>query len=105
MGRRLGVGRMAWLGMGCRCRCDRWHSCQHSANINPQPSTVVVEQVVSPPAAAPDIGTDVPFLPAGSQPKNIGGTTFYENKDTWYKPYIGINGAYYEVVSPPAVEN
>jgi hypothetical protein len=77
--------------------------------LNPQPSTIVVEQpaatVVDQVAAAPDIGTDVPFLPAGSQSKNIGGTILYENKGTWYKPYVGINGAYYEVVSPPAAEN
>jgi len=81
--------------------------------LNPQPSTIVVEQpaatvveqVANPVAAAPGIGTDVPFLPAGSQPKNIGGNTLYEYKDTWYKPYIGINGTYYEVVSPPAADN
>jgi hypothetical protein len=78
---------------------------QPSTIVVEQPPVTVVEEGANPPSATPDIGTDVPFLPSGSQSKNIDGTILYENKGTWYKPYVGTNGTYYEVVSQPATGN
>jgi hypothetical protein len=75
-------------------------------DTEPQPSTVIVEQ----PAAAesqqpaPDvaaIGAQVAALPPGAEGRIIGGAQFYVSGNTWYKPYFGASGVYYEVVSPP----
>lgn len=67
-----------------------------------QPSTVVVDNttVVQPPPAFP-AGTKVTVLPEGSQVRNVDGSPIYQNGSTWYKPYFGSNGVYYEVVPAP----
>ncbi|MEI8349967.1 MAG: hypothetical protein WCI77_07420 [Candidatus Omnitrophota bacterium] len=72
-----------------------------------RPSTVVVEQptteVVQQPVPTADapVGAQVTMLPSGAEGRIIGGAQFYISGNTWYKPYFGASGVYYEVVSPP----
>jgi len=47
------------------------------------------------------VGAIVAKLPPGSMSINKGGTTYYLNNNTWYKPAYGANGVYYRVVPTP----
>jgi len=74
-----------------------------------QPSTIIVEQpaatVVQQTApAATAYGTQVTQLPGGCTSQNVHGIMAYQCGSTWYRPYFGANGVYYEVVSPPPAE-
>ena len=55
--------------------------------------------VVVPLAAA--IGTIYYSLPLGARSANINGTQYYVLGNTYYRPYFGSNGVYYEVVANP----
>ena len=55
--------------------------------------------VVVPPAAP--VGSIYYSLPAGAQSANINGTQYYVLGSTYYRPYFGSNGVYYEVVANP----
>ena len=55
--------------------------------------------VVVPPAAP--IGSIYYSLPPGAQSANINGTQYYVLGSTYYRPYFGNNGVYYEVVANP----
>jgi len=72
-----------------------------STVIIEQPSTTVVQQAAP---AAPAYGTQVTVLPAGCTAENVHGTMAYRCGSTWYRPYFGSNGVYYEVVQPPPAE-
>jgi hypothetical protein len=62
-----------------------------------QPTTVVAPTtVVTPPASPPAAGTVVTTLPSGCV--STGGR--YQCGSTWYQPYFGGNGVYYQVVQP-----
>lgn len=85
------------------------------ASANSQPSTVVVEQqpatviqqqapAAQPTPAAPAIGSYVTTLPTGSQARNINGVMAYENSGSWYKPFFGASGVYYQVMPPPPAD-
>ena len=52
------------------------------------------------PVAAP-VGSIYYSLPAGAQSANINGTQYYVLGNTYYRPYFGNNGVYYEVVANP----
>lgn len=74
-----------------------------------RPTTVVVEQpgavVVQQPAyvVQPNLplGTQVAGVPAGSRSMVVNGANYYQDGPTWYKPYFGSSGVYYEVVPAP----
>jgi hypothetical protein len=55
--------------------------------------------VVVPATAA--IGSIYYSLPPGAQSANINGTQYYVLGSTYYRPYFGSNGVYYEVVANP----
>lgn len=55
--------------------------------------------VVVPAVAA--VGSIYYSLPAGAQSANINGTQYYVLGSTYYRPYFGNNGVYYEVVANP----
>jgi hypothetical protein len=78
------------------------------------PSTVVVQQpapvyvqqptYVQPPAYSAGnmpIGTQLAALPAGAGNMVVNGVTYYQSGPTWFKPYFGSSGVYYEVVPAP----
>ena len=71
-----------------------------------QPATVYVqpEVVVQQPAYSSDnmpIGTQLASLPPGSRSMTVNGVKYYQNGPTWFKPYFGSSGVYYEVVPAP----
>ena len=73
-----------------------------------RPPTVVVQQpavVVQPPAyVAPGgmpLGTQLAALPGGARSMVVNGVNYYQAGPTWYKPYFGSSGVYYEVVPAP----
>jgi hypothetical protein len=85
-----------------------------SSAYNTYPSTVVVQQpapvyvqqptYVQPPAYAAGnmpIGTQLAALPAGAGSMVVNGVTYYQAGPTWFKPYFGSSGVYYEVVPAP----
>lgn len=73
-----------------------------------RPTTVVVAQ---PAYVAPQpvyvaqgnvpIGTQYAALPSGAQSMVVNGVNYYQSGPTWYKPYFGSSGVYYEVVPAP----
>lgn len=80
-----------------------------AAIANSSPTTVVVEQpettVVQEPdqssSDSEDYGTQVTVLPAGAEARNVNGQMAYQCGSTWYRPFFGSNGVYYEVMPPP----
>ena len=69
-----------------------------------RPTTVVVNQPAYYPAVSPYypqgnlvIGTQVAYLPPGSNSMVVNGVNYYQSGPTWYKPYYGSSGVYYEV--------
>ena len=47
------------------------------------------------------LGTQVAALPGGSRSMVVNGVNYYQAGPTWYKPYYGSSGVYYEVVPAP----
>ena len=73
-----------------------------------KPTTVVVQQpayVVQQPAYVVQgnlpIGTQVATLPPGASSMVVNGANYYQSGPTWFKPYFGSSGVYYEVVPTP----
>ena len=76
-----------------------------AANNNNSGSTTVV--VENPPQTQyqqqVQVGNQSAMLPSGSQARSVNGAVYYQNGDTWYRPYFGTNGVYYEVVPAPGI--
>ena len=80
-----------------------------------RPATVVVNQPAYYPAASPyypavspyypqgnlPLGTQVASLPPGANSMVVNNANYYQYGATWYKPYFGSSGVYYEVVPAP----
>jgi len=47
------------------------------------------------------MGYSYASLPPGASQVNVRGTTYYLSGNTWFQPFFGANGAYYQVVSAP----
>ena len=47
------------------------------------------------------LGTQVAHLPSGVKSLVVNGVHYYQSGPTWYKPYFGSSGVYYEVVPAP----
>lgn len=72
-----------------------------------EPSTIVVEQpstttIVQQAAPVFPVGTQVTALPGACQGQNVNGSLLYNCGGTWYKPYFGPSGVYYQVVPAPS---
>jgi hypothetical protein len=70
-----------------------------------QPATVVVQQPIQQPSYySPGylaVGSQVAGLPPGSNSMVVNGQQYYQSGPTWYRPYFGSSGVYYEVVPAP----
>lgn len=73
-----------------------------------RPATVVVQQPAVVVQPAPymvqgdmPLGTQIAALPVGARSMVVNGANFYQFGNTWYKPYFGSSGVYYEVVPAP----
>jgi len=67
--------------------------------VAPQPVVYGAPPVYVAPGAP--IGSIYYSLPAGAQSANINGVQYYVLGGTYYRPYFGNNGVYYEVVTNP----
>jgi hypothetical protein len=65
-----------------------------------QPTYVAQQPIYVNQSNAP-LGTQFATLPAGSRNMVVNGVSYYQNGATWYKPYFGSSGVYYEVVPAP----
>jgi hypothetical protein len=65
------------------------------------PTTVVVQQTTYAAQGNVPLGTQVAVVPPGSTNEVVNGVTYYQSGPTWYKPYYGSSGVYYEVVPAP----
>ncbi|MDN8612600.1 hypothetical protein [Variovorax ginsengisoli] len=65
-----------------------------------QPAVVVPPPVYVTQSNLP-LGTQVAALPGGARSMVVNGVNFYQFGSTWYKPYFGSSGVYYEVVPAP----
>ena len=74
---------------------------QQPAYVVQQPATVVVQQPAYVVQGNLPVGTQVASLPPGSSSMVVNGTNYYQSGPTWYKPYFGSSGVYYEVVPAP----
>ena len=54
-------------------------------------------------AATPSfaMGYNYASLPPGASQVNVRGTAYYLSGNTWFRPFFGANGAYYQVVPAP----
>ncbi|MGO4394866.1 hypothetical protein AB4Z46_26260 [Variovorax sp. M-6] len=66
-----------------------------------QQPAVVVPQPVYPVQANMPLGTQLATLPGGARSMVVNGVNYYQFGPTWYKPYFGSSGVYYEVVPAP----
>lgn len=66
----------------------------------PPPTTVVVQQQPMYTSQLP-VGTNLNNLPGGCVSVNVSSTQFYQCGMSWFRPYFGSNGAYYQVVPAP----
>ena len=66
-----------------------------------QPATVYVQQPTYVAQGNLPIGTQVSTVPAGSNSMVVNGTNYYQYGATWYRPFFGSSGVYYEVVQAP----
>lgn len=65
-----------------------------------QPAVVVQQPVYAVPGGMP-LGTQLAALPGGARSMMVNGVNYYQAGPTWYKPYFGSSGVYYEVVPAP----
>lgn len=66
----------------------------------PPPTTVVVQQQPMYASQLP-LGTNLNNLPGGCVSVTVSSTQFYQCGMSWFRPYFGSNGAYYQVVPAP----
>ncbi len=67
--------------------------------VAPAPYVVAPPPVVVAPVAP--VGSIYYSLPGGVQSATINGTQYYVYGSTYYRPYFGNNGVYYQVVPSP----
>lgn len=91
------VGAVAGMAVGAAVAS----SVQPTTVVVQQPSTVVVQQPAYVTAGNLPLGTQVAALPDGARSMVVNGVNYYQAGPTWYKPYFGSSGVYYEVVQAP----
>jgi hypothetical protein len=90
------VGAVAGMAVGAAIA-----SSAQPAYVVPQPAPVYVQQPTYVTQGNLPLGTQVASLPPGAGSMVVNGTTYYQAGPTWYKPYFGSSGVYYEVVPAP----
>jgi hypothetical protein len=66
-----------------------------------QPVPVYVQQPTYVSQGNVPIGTQVATVPVGSNSMVVNGTNYYQYGATWYRPFFGSSGVYYQVVPAP----
>lgn len=65
-----------------------------------QPAVIVQQPAVVVQSGMP-LGTQLAALPGDARSMVVNGVNYYQSGATWYKPYFGSSGVYYEVVPAP----
>jgi hypothetical protein len=91
----------AGLAVGMMAGAAIASSAKPTTVVVQQPTTVVVQQPAYVVQGNLPIGTQVAALPPGASSMVVNGTNYYQSGPTWYKPYFGSSGVYYEVVPTP----
>ncbi len=90
------AGAVAGLAVGAAIA-----SSAQPAVVVAQPAPVYVQQPTYVTQGNLPLGTQVASLPPGAGSMVVNGVTYYQAGPTWYKPYFGSSGVYYEVVPAP----
>ncbi|MBL8395469.1 MAG: hypothetical protein JNK99_12105 [Candidatus Accumulibacter sp.] len=93
------VGAAAGLAVGAMAGAAIASAAQPAVVVQ-QPVYAVQQPVYAVQGNLP-LGTQVATLPPGSRSMRVNGVNYYQNGPTWYKPYFGSSGVYYEVVPAP----
>lgn len=74
-----------------------------SANSAAASANAYAAGVAAGAASAPAyaLGVNYAALPPNCAPVTVRGTTYYLLGNTWFKPFFGANGVYYQVVPAP----
>ncbi len=105
------AGAVGWGHVGCY-GCGVYHPVWHPAATAAVVGTAAAvgaaagaaaatQPVYAPPAYAYPVGATVPVLPAGCAYDTFSGVNYYDCAGTWYRPYFGSNGVYYQVAPAP----
>ena len=95
------AGAVAGLAVGAMAGAAIANASRPATVVVQQPAPVVVQQPAYYTQGNLPIGTQVAALPAGSTSMVVNGVNYYQRGPTWYKPYFGSSGVYYEVVPAP----
>lgn len=94
------VGAVAGMAVGAAIASSA-QPAYPSTVVVQQPAPVYVQQPTYVTQGNLPLGTQVATVPAGSNSMVVNGTNYYQYGATWYKPYFGSSGVYYEVVPAP----
>lgn len=95
------AGAVAGLAVGAVAGAAIADASRPATVVVQQPSTVVIQQPAYAVHGHLPIGTQVAALPPGSSSMVVNGANYYQSGRTWYKPFFGSSGVYYEVVPAP----
>jgi len=90
---------VAGLATGAMIGSAAAHTSQATYVVAPAPVVVAPAPVYVAPAVP--IGSIYYSLPYGAQSANINGVQYYVLGSTFYRPYFGNNGVYYQVAPNP----
>jgi hypothetical protein len=89
---------------GCGVYHPAWHPVAAAAAVGTAAAVgaaAVRQPVYAPPVYAYPIGATLPVLPGGCAHDSFSGVNYYNCARTWYRPYFGSNGVYYQVAPAP----
>ena len=95
------AGAAAGLAVGAMAGAAIASASRPATVVVQQPAPVIVQQPTYYTQGNLPIGTQVAALPPGSASMVVNGVNYYQSGATWYKPYFGSSGVYYEVVPAP----
>ena len=93
-----------WRGSRRRCRPGCWsrgRECRAACNRRRCATGLLPAHPFFYPQGNVPLGTQVAYLPPGANSMVVNGLHYYQSGPTWYKPYYGSSGVYYEVVPAP----
>jgi hypothetical protein len=94
------AGAVAGLAIGAMAGAAIANASKPAA-VYVQPAPVIVQQPAYVVQGNVPIGTQLAYLPPGSNSMVVNGVNYYQSGPNWYKPYFGSSGVYYQVVPAP----
>lgn len=94
------VGAVAGMAVGAAIASSAYPAYPPTVVVQ-QPAPVYVQQPTYVAQGNLPIGTQVATVPPGSNYMTVNGTNYYQYGATWYQPFYGSSGVYYQVVPAP----